>query len=104
MVLVTGVVAIAVCGAEVVHVAIGAVLFVTRETGNGDDVGKPCTLSPAVKMQRAMSALQTILLRCSVPSWMRLEKSFLGLIKYFGAPPAAPLPPGGLREERGRPA
>lgn len=58
---------------------------------------------PAVKMQRARSALQTMLLRCSVPSWMRLEKSFLGLIKYFGEP-AAPLPPGGLREERGRPA
>jgi hypothetical protein len=45
---------------------------------------------PAVKMQRAMSTLQTILLWCSVPSWMRLEKSFLGLTKCFGAP-AAPL-------------
>lgn len=54
-------------------------------------------------MQRAMSALQTMLLRCSVPSWIRVEKSFLGLPKCFGAP-AAPLPPGGLREERGCPA
>lgn len=48
---------------------------------------------PAVKMQRAMRTLQTMLLRCSVPSWMRLEKSFLGLTKCFGAP-AAPLPTG----------
>lgn len=38
-----------------------------------------------------------------VPSWIRVEKSFLGLPKCFGAP-AAPLPPGGLREERGCPA
>lgn len=89
MALATGVVALAVCGAEVVQVATGAELFVMRETGNGT-VGEPCTLSPAVKMQRAMSTLQTILLWCSVPSWMRLEKSFLGLTKCFGAP-AAPL-------------
>lgn len=39
---------------------------------------------PAVKMQRAMRTLQTMLLRCSVPSWMRPEKSFLGLTKCFG--------------------
>lgn len=51
---------------------------------------------PAVKMQRAMSALQTMLLRCSVPSWMRLGKSFLGQTKCFRAP-AAPLPPVGYR-------
>lgn len=53
---------------------------------------------PAVKMQRAMSALQTMLLRRSVPSWTLLGKSFLGLAKCVQA--AAPLPPGGLREER----
>lgn len=46
-----------------------------------------------------MSALQTMLLGCSVPSWMRLGKSFLRLTKCSGAP-AAPLPPGGLRRSR----
>lgn len=33
---------------------------------------------PAVKMQRAKSALQTMLLRRSVPSWTLLGKSFPG--------------------------
>lgn len=42
--------------------AIGAVLFVVRETGNRVGVGEPCTLNPAAKMQRVMSALQTMLL------------------------------------------
>lgn len=54
---------------------------------------------PAVKMQRAMSALQTMLLRCSVPSWMRLGK-FLGadqVLQGTGSSSSA----GGLPEERG---
>lgn len=54
--------------------AIGAVLFVVRETGNRVGVGEHCTLNPAAKMQRVMSALQTMLLGCSVPSWMRLGR------------------------------
>lgn len=84
MPLATGVVAIAVLCAEVVQVAGGGVIFVIRDTGEGVDVVVPWTLSPAVKMQRAMSALQTMLLRRSVPSWTRLGKSFLGLTKCVG--------------------
>lgn len=45
---------------------------------------------PAVKMQRAMSPLQTMLLRHSVPSWTLLGKSFPGLAKCVRAR-AAPL-------------
>lgn len=70
----TVVLATAVFCAEVVKVTGLGVIFVIRETGTGADVDEPCTLSPAVKMQRAMSALQTMLLRRSVPSWTLLGR------------------------------
>lgn len=56
MALATGVVALAVCGAEVVQVATGAELFVMRETGNGT-VGEPCTLSPMRKNSQQMQLI-----------------------------------------------
>lgn len=74
MPLAKGVLAMAVFCAEVVKVAGVGVTFVIRETGTGVDVAAPCTLSPAVKMQRAMNALQTMLLRRSVPSWALLGR------------------------------
>lgn len=49
---------------------------------------------PAVKMQRAMSALQTMLLQSSAPSWIRLRK-------FPGADQALLAPAAPLREERG---
>lgn len=62
MPLAVGVVAVAVCCAvEPVQMVVGGVIVAARETGEGADVGALCTLSPAVKTQRARRALQTMI-------------------------------------------
>lgn len=43
---------------ELVQVAVEGVIFAGRETGKRADVGTPCTLSPAVKMQRTKRVLR----------------------------------------------
>lgn len=43
---------------ELVQVAVVGVIFAGRETGKRADVGTPCTVSPAAKMQRTKRVLQ----------------------------------------------
>lgn len=56
------------CG-ELVQKVVGIdeIIFSGKETGKGADVGMLCTLSPAVKMQRAKRVLQIMVSWCWVP-------------------------------------
>lgn len=73
------------CG-ELVQMAVGVVVSARRESVEGMDADTLCSLSPAVKMQRAKRVLQTMVPWYSVPSPERTAGEFAGTDR---APPSA---------------
>lgn len=87
---------------ELIQKAVGEIIFSDKEAGKGADVGTLCTLSPAVKMQRANRVLETMVSWCLVPSPARAAGEFVRTDLAHGARTAPPLP-SGLRWEPGGP-
>lgn len=80
------------CG-ELVQMVASGVVLAKGETGKGDAVGRLCTLSPAVKTQRAKRVLQTMVPGCFAPSAARTVEEFARMDPGHPGRSAPPLSP-----------